>query len=1352
MNNNLSKSPKSRFLGAFRGEMQANIIEFGKQLWEKDSDVFIFMARKAACFFDCLRELKIADVRGLAVSDRILDMDLSILQGKKVTLVDDCVFSGTTLYHARDIVLKAGATECDTMTLTINEEWIKPSLLPDGNEADELNFVQPLFKQDDSQCVQQCYDVVQAISLFPRPYDVDFPHTLTSKISNDDLDSLVHCSGWQAYDVSTKYQISQDVRVFTLIPDLHIQRAFTDEYHGLNANIQIAKVRLYARQLSNNSWSIRLVPIVMLGAIQSSLLKGEKCIFGKELEDMLETLGTISPRSRYRLLHFLVSWALLKHFMKIVNDQRGLCIEERLRYDLAEMSFGSKFASISAKVLELLKSVSFLPPAHEPDSPIIALYDCKVKNVENPQELVSACLEPFVWLYKNLEIPARRLVREKGLKACIDNGHNDLTRLTRLRRGFSPQRLIARLHSESFDVVRYVSLFLDKAIDLGIAVPTMVDDRGVLYRAFRHGEDAVFGEAEERLSIIALKAYMENRGISHIYGLELQKFIVLFTQIAVRDGSLLERLNTSESVNIGCRIISIKGYLHGPVPMLTTLDESGTVGAPFVQGNDYPAEWLITDWERKKILSVEKSGSKPFAVTDFKNAKKLVLRLKHKKDAISEYVYKRLDTETQLLIDTWQSATQPTDDFQNALIKNINLIASRNPIWNAAIFKNIKLRSITKNVLKYKKAAFQVNRLLLEDAYSEVFTRSRRSTKYSINIIPDLKIGLKKESQARKIGRCLGRFVGDKHTLGMRPLNNDTDLVLLSTCSEAEHQIRALSGELSIILERWSPTISKAREYAQQRKYLEASEILLEENALFVAINSGAMKYLWFAEKKLINVIAEVAKYADTIDTSGDLRDDWNLLWPEFISPNKSNTAEQTWVNIETMGQLLIMTSVTIRIINYWLVLNAEEQELIKSEKANDVLMDCMIWCDNFLKYCSKFIETPIGEVVSQFKNVQSQRRVHDIGEQCKMAAAYMNDSVRRAIRNLLSESKLLCDSFGTVGEFRPFPYAVFLDIEHTNPSIDPYARQLRLTSDLIGDDARFIENSHNPWRTGLWILVRGNRNATNAVELCHKLVTRCNDNGLRYRAVVLGQLSYDDSIRDMVGSVKLAEGDFFRRIAELRVDVLPVNYDNKVVLVNEVTTGSLSEGDKYCILSELKPFPVRLVKSGGDDLPEKTFMITEVIGSIEKAKGVVETEEKNSSRLDHSPSNTPVIVQNFYHKDFNMRDQYKVKGQIAAVGNNATAENNTFNQMWQQLSVDLDLQKLASELSTLRVSMRSNAVEIEHDQAIACVGTAESAAKRNDGSTTLQNLKEAGKWAFDVATKIGATVAAKAIQTAIGM
>jgi hypothetical protein len=133
-------------------------------------------------------------------------------------------------------------------------------------------------------------------------------------------------------------------------------------------------------------------------------------------------------------------------------------------------------------------------------------------------------------------------------------------------------------------------------------------------------------------------------------------------------------------------------------------------------------------------------------------------------------------------------------------------------------------------------------------------------------------------------------------------------------------------------------------------------------------------------------------------------------------------------------------------------------------------------------------------------------------------------------------------------------------------------------------------------------------------------------------------------------------------------------------------------------------------------------------------------------------PRSDQIVVQQFFSKEISMGDQYNVRGQVGAFGPNAKAENNTFNQAWQQAAANLDMKALAAELATLRASMRQQGTEIEHDQAIASIGAAESAAKNQDGAGALGHLKSAGQWAFDVATKIGTTVAAKAIQTAIGL
>lgn len=114
------------------------------------------------------------------------------------------------------------------------------------------------------------------------------------------------------------------------------------------------------------------------------------------------------------------------------------------------------------------------------------------------------------------------------------------------------------------------------------------------------------------------------------------------------------------------------------------------------------------------------------------------------------------------------------------------------------------------------------------------------------------------------------------------------------------------------------------------------------------------------------------------------------------------------------------------------------------------------------------------------------------------------------------------------------------------------------------------------------------------------------------------------------------------------------------------------------------------------------------------------------------------------------MGDEYNI-GQAGAAGPNAHAHDMTFNQIGGNIEKSMDLSELAAELSTLRKAMRGEATEPEHDIAISEVAKAEQAAKAKDSSKVAQSLRGAGKWALDVATKIGTSLATEAIKESIG-
>ncbi|MGD9639582.1 MAG: phosphoribosyltransferase [Alphaproteobacteria bacterium] len=587
----------NRFLESFQNDVRNNISIFCKTLWESDYDIYIFMARKAACFFDCLRDLGIAQVRGLALNDRVLEMDLSFIKDKKVLLVDDCIFSGTTLYSARNAIIKAGCSKFGTHTLAINEDWIRPQLLPGGEEWDDLRIIDPVFRMSNSDCVRQCHDIVRAISILPRPYDVDFPHTKTVKIKASSFDQIVNLPGWQAIECASDFQKRNGVRAFSIIPHSYSAKNFWHSHGSDCRKGRYTKIRVYARYLDHaNSYLVRFMPVVMLPEIKNKLVTEAITNFFKT-ETAISELGLITPFSRYRFLHFVAANSLLEFYEKSTETILPENSFE-IRKDLVEMTFGTSFWDQYAEIKTQLSDLQ-IPSEDQATSECTANCLNDKKQIQSDAEIISRAIEPFQELYIEKELAARKYVRDNGLNYV---SQNPFPHSKRLLEGVTPTQLCDGITSNYFDTQVTVSVLLDRLIDAGVAVP-IVEDTGMhCKRAFRHGEDAVLGEAEERALLQAIQSYIKCTDKDFMWGLELQKLIVLVTQIAVRRG-FFSSLKLNTPISSSTRLISIKGHLHGAVPIIVSPSRAGDVGVPYVDGTHNRPRWLAHDWVEKGFLS-----------------------------------------------------------------------------------------------------------------------------------------------------------------------------------------------------------------------------------------------------------------------------------------------------------------------------------------------------------------------------------------------------------------------------------------------------------------------------------------------------------------------------------------------------------------------------------------------------------------------------------------------------------------------------------------------------------------------------------------------------------------------------
>lgn len=124
---------------------------------------------------------------------------------------------------------------------------------------------------------------------------------------------------------------------------------------------------------------------------------------------------------------------------------------------------------------------------------------------------------------------------------------------------------------------------------------------------------------------------------------------------------------------------------------------------------------------------------------------------------------------------------------------------------------------------------------------------------------------------------------------------------------------------------------------------------------------------------------------------------------------------------------------------------------------------------------------------------------------------------------------------------------------------------------------------------------------------------------------------------------------------------------------------------------------------------------------------------------------------------EINMRDHNVTNsGNIITLNANSMLVQQTWNE---QSEAGVSTALLAEELGRLRKELRSYDTESdvppddgERDVAIGQIAAAEAAAKRDDGPLALEKLKGIGKWVGDAATKIGVGVAAKAIESMVGV
>ena len=174
----------------------------------------------------------------------------------------------------------------------------------------------------------------------------------------------------------------------------------------------------------------------------------------------------------------------------------------------------------------------------------------------------------------------------------------------------------------------------------------------------------------------------------------------------------------------------------------------------------------------------------------------------------------------------------------------------------------------------------------------------------------------------------------------------------------------------------------------------------------------------------------------------------------------------------------------------------------------------------------------------------------------------------------------------------------------------------------------------------------------------------------------------------------------------------------------------------------------IRTKSGNGEAIQILVACNQKTIRQIEEERRAEIDYQRKTPQLSFSDSTVLMVGGDYMSRDFHARD---LAGSIVGDDNTLQARDINLHQLWNQAGSSIVLPALAEELGRLRAAMRQEASELEHDEALGAVASAEKAAKQSDGPRALEYLKAAGKWTLGIAEKIGTELAVAAMKKMMG-
>ncbi|EGG94676.1 hypothetical protein IMCC1989_2488 [gamma proteobacterium IMCC1989] len=594
------KNRIERILEPFGAAHASALVSFFNEIASQDVDVVIFMARKALCLYKLFVLCGARRIESRIATESIIKNPDELI-GKKIIVVDDTLFVGTTL---AEVERRLEKIKIESVIFYVYcgdvGNWDEDTFCPDF-------LMRELSSQEIIEfCAAECRALINA----GIPYLTDFPASHRISFTSSELDRAItpHCFNF--FDISTQYHDTNKVKYYSGLPDKYIEESIRKQLgSSVYEVIELAKIRIFATWVGNR-YEVTIVPIVTVGSLTKKDLI--KCVshLCEIFNFNFSLIGNRDIKEIMRFFQFIVGSLYQKLYFESIKAVKEVPTIKFFDSSWADFLFSEEVSKNISNLISQIYSGSKKTITKK--IPRIGIYEPKSEvektkidiNKFLSEHFSNFCFEDFqdtplsdltaifLEFHANFEEKARDEIRQKK---------KDPEYIGRLKKGM-PWGELSRfiLNKYSIKNNRYkrnvLSLILDRLVDFGIAVPIIATANNIVYRAYRHGEDVRFGAQEENLVYNILKGFQAGRGVEGFEGTYLEKIIVILLRVGMNE----EWLDLWFSKNPSDNIVRIGYYLQGAVPIVPNRDE-------FLPENE--SSWLTRRLVKTGVLTQDNSKS-----------------------------------------------------------------------------------------------------------------------------------------------------------------------------------------------------------------------------------------------------------------------------------------------------------------------------------------------------------------------------------------------------------------------------------------------------------------------------------------------------------------------------------------------------------------------------------------------------------------------------------------------------------------------------------------------------------------------------------------------------------------------